>query len=172
MGRKRGSVLGTVLLGLAVVACGEAGRFDVAVTDATIDGLRRHDPWDAEVDDPATRGGRFVSPVGDDGVRYYCSHLESVDPGIAAGRRVRAGRQIGTVGNSGNAARSSPHVHFGLSRPTSAGDWEARRGEVWPYDYLRAWAAGKEITPVLPSPRAGVAPGNQDSGATLPRNRG
>jgi len=126
------------------------GTTVVAVTDGVVDELRRDDPWSAADDDPAERGGRYVSIIGDDGVRYYCSHMESVAEGIEAGDRVAAGQVIGAVGNSGNAARTSPHCHFGISRPTSPGDWEVRRGEISPYEYLLAWTRGEDVTPALP----------------------
>jgi murein DD-endopeptidase MepM/ murein hydrolase activator NlpD len=127
-----------------------AGTTVVAVTDGVVDELRRLDPWDAAADDPATRGGRFVSIVGDDGVRYYCSHLESVARGLRAGDRVVAGQAVGTLGNSGDAVTTPPHCHFGISRPLGPGDWEVRRGEVWPYRYLQAWGRGEDVTPDLP----------------------
>lgn len=127
-----------------------AGTPVVAVTDGVVDELRRIDPWDPAVDDPATRGGRFVSIVGDDGVRYYCSHLESVARDLRAGDRVAAGRVIGALGNSGDAVTTPPHCHFGISRPLGPGDWEVRRGEVWPYRYLQAWSRGEDLTPALP----------------------
>ncbi len=126
------------------------GATFVAVTDGVIDELRRDDPWDPATDLGGDRGGRFVSLVGDDGVRYYCSHLASVVEGLEAGDRVAAGQVLGTIGRSGNAASTPPHCHFGISRPTGAGDWEVRRGEVWPYDYLQAWTRGEDMTPVLP----------------------
>jgi murein DD-endopeptidase MepM/ murein hydrolase activator NlpD len=129
---------------------GPVGTTVVAVTNGVVDELRVTDPWDPTVDDGATRGGRYVSIVGDDGVRYYCSHLDGVDPVIAPGSRVRAGQVIGTLGNSGDAVTTPPHVHFGISRPTFRGDWEVRRGEIWPYDYLQAWTRGEDVTPVLP----------------------
>jgi len=126
------------------------GTTVVAVTDGAIDEMRRYDPWDPAVNDPANRGGRYVSLVGDDGVRYYCSHLDSVAPEVEEGGRVTAGQVIGAIGTSGNAAGTSPHCHFGISHPTFPGDWEVRRGEVWPYDYLQAWTRGEDLTPVLP----------------------
>jgi len=126
-----------------------AGTTVVAVTDGVVHEVSRDDTWDPEVDDGATRGGRFVTILGDDGVRYHASHLASVDALMEPGVRVRAGQVIGTVGATGNANR--PHLHFGISRPGGPGDWETRRGEVWPYQYLQAWAGGEAITPVLPA---------------------
>jgi hypothetical protein len=55
-----------------------SGATGVAVTDGVVGELSRNDRWKPDVDDPATRGGLFVSIVGEDGVRYYCSHLQSV----------------------------------------------------------------------------------------------
>ena len=46
---------------------------------------RRVDAYDPNVDDPATRGGRSVAIVGDDGVRYYLAHFEQIDDGIEPG---------------------------------------------------------------------------------------
>ena len=126
------------------------GSAYIAVTAGVIDELRHDDPWDPATNLGGDRGGRYVSLVGDDGVRYYCSHLDSVAEGLEAGDRVAAGKVLGTIGRSGNAAATSPHCHFGISRPTGAGDWAVRRGEVWPYDYLQAWTNGEDVTPVLP----------------------
>jgi peptidoglycan LD-endopeptidase LytH len=125
------------------------GTSVVAVTSGVVDEVSRVDPWDPSVDDPATRSGLYVSIVGDDGVRYYSSHLDTVADGLDAGDRVTAGQVVGTVGKTGNAASTPSHVHFGLSRPTFPGDWEVRRGQVSPYPYLQAWEQGIAMTPDL-----------------------
>jgi len=53
-------------------------------------------------------GGNQVKLAGDDGVSYYYTHLDS----FGKAGRVAAGEVIGTVGSSGNAAGTAPHVHF------------------------------------------------------------
>lgn len=121
----------------------------VAVTSGFIEELSREDNWDANIDDPATRGGLFISLIGDDGVRYYYSHLESLEASIVPGDRVVSGQLIGYVGKSGNAITTPYHLHFGISRPTQAGDWIIRRGELVPYQYLQAWSKNDYITPAI-----------------------
>lgn len=124
------------------------GTTVVAVTSGIVDEVGQIDTWDPAIDDPANRAGLYVTIIGEDGVRYHASHLASVESGIEAGVEVRAGQVIGTVGATGNARQ--PHLHFGISRPTFPGDWEVRRGEVSPYEYLQAWTRGEDLTPVLP----------------------
>lgn len=55
-------------------------------------------------------GGRTVYLRGVDGVQYFYAHLE--DWLVAANEEVDAGQAIATVGNSGNASRTIPHLHF------------------------------------------------------------
>lgn len=126
-----------------------AGSIFVAVTDGVVDFVSRVDTWDPKVNDGATRGGLAVAIVGDDGVRYYGSHLSQVADGIVPGARVSAGQQLGLTGKSGDARFVDPHLHFGISHPSAPDDWEARRGEIAPYEYLRAWQRGEEMTPAL-----------------------
>lgn len=53
-------------------------------------------------------GGHQVTLLGDDGTTYHYTHLDR----FGTAGRVGAGTVIGYVGSSGNAAGSSPHVHF------------------------------------------------------------
>jgi murein DD-endopeptidase MepM/ murein hydrolase activator NlpD len=122
----------------------------VAVTGGAVDFVSPEDLWDPEIDDPATRGGLAVAIIGDDGVRYYGSHLSEVAPGIAPGARVEPGQLLGTVGSSGNARGKDTHLHFGISQPTYPEDWHTRRGELDPFPYLEAWEIGVDIMPTLP----------------------
>ncbi|RRR74589.1 MAG: M23 family peptidase [Candidatus Viridilinea halotolerans] len=131
------------------IFCPTGSRF-VAPTSGVIDFVSYEDRWNPAADDPAIRGGISVAMLGDDGVRYYGSHLSSIAEGIAVGERVHSGQLLGLTGNSGNARSTPPHVHFGISRPTTPDDWQVRRGEISPYPYLRAWQRGENLTPALP----------------------
>jgi peptidoglycan LD-endopeptidase LytH len=110
--------------------------------------VSRRDRYRPGRDHPALRGGRFWSLRGDDGVRYYGSHLRSLPARAHPGRRVRAGTIIGRVGQSGNARGTGCHLHFGIS-PVCArtGDWWVRRGAVRPYRFLQAWERHRNRSP-------------------------
>ena len=57
-------------------------------------------------------------------VRVYCSHLQ--DQLVRTGTLVSAGDTLGTVGNTGNAKTTPPHLHFGIyARGEGALDPEA-----------------------------------------------
>ena len=118
----------------------------VAPIGGTIQQTRTFDPWVPKVNDPATRGGKYVSMLGDDGVRYYFAHLDHVD--VQPGDVVDAGDQLGVMGQTGNARNSVCHTHFGISWPCDHTEWEVRRGEIWPWRYLDAWRAGEQLSPV------------------------
>ena len=77
---------------------------------------RTVDPWVPKVDDPATRGGKYVSMVGDDGVRYYFAHLD-IRCRDGRANAVEAGDPLGVMGQTGNARNSACHTHFGISWP-------------------------------------------------------
>jgi murein DD-endopeptidase MepM/ murein hydrolase activator NlpD len=126
---------------------GKKGCKFVAVTGGVVDELRKVDTYNYKKPTGDTKGGIFVSIVGDDGVRYYGSHLMKVAPGIEVGTRVEAGTLLGYLGDSGDARGTAPHVHFGISWPTAAGIWWVRRGELYPWRYLDAWKAGKDASP-------------------------
>jgi peptidoglycan LD-endopeptidase LytH len=120
----------------------------VAPVAGRVDEVTRQDRWDQASDRGADRGGRSVSLVGVDGVRYYGSHLEAVALGIAPGVTVRAGQPLGRIGNSGSARVTAVHLHFAISWPTRPGIWWVRRGMVQPAPYLNSWRAGGNLSPV------------------------
>jgi len=132
------------------IFCPVGSRF-VAPTSGVVDYMGTVDTWDPKVDDPATRGGLSVAIIGEDGVRYYGSHLSALEKGIVPGVRVKVGQLLGKTGKTGDARFTAPHLHFGISHPTTPLDWKVRRGEIAPYRYLLAWKAHKDVKPVLPA---------------------
>ena len=64
-------------------------------------------------------GGTVVWVLGPAGDRHYYAHLDSVAD-IRSGQRIMAGDVLGTVGTTGNARGTPPHLHYGIYR-TSVG---------------------------------------------------
>ena len=126
----------------------KAGCRFVAPIDGVVDEVNRADLWKGKTNLGIDRGGLYVSIIGVDGVRYYGSHLRSIPLSIQPGLAVKAGRLLGTIGSTGSARGTAPHLHFGISWPTAANIWWVRRGEVLPWKYLDAWKAGKDLSPV------------------------
>ncbi len=62
---------------------------------------------------PDRLGGRTVTVLGPAGYRHYYAHLERY-PNLQRGEWIAAGDVVGYVGNSGNAARTPPHLHYGI----------------------------------------------------------
>jgi peptidoglycan LD-endopeptidase LytH len=120
------------------IFCSRGSAF-VAPAGGVVDFVSERDLWDPATDRPEFRGGLAVAIVGDDGWRYYGSHLQSIANGIRIGTRVKEGQLLGLTGSSGNARTTSPHLHFGISSPTTPIDWKVRRGEIPPYEYLKLW---------------------------------
>ena len=125
----------------------KAGCRYVAVTSGVIDEVNRIDSWSGKTNLGVDRGGLYVSFIGTDGVRYYASHLRTIPQSIQPGVEVKAGRLLGTVGATGSARGTKPHIHFGLSWSTPPQTWWVRRGMVWPWKYLDAWKDGKDLSP-------------------------
>ena len=122
----------------------------VSPVNGVIDEVNRVDNWSGKTNLGIDRGGLYVSVIGDDGVRYYGSHLSSVVASIQPGVVIKAGRVLGKIGSTGSARGTAPHLHFGISwpTPTQPNVWWVRRGVVLPFKYLDAWKAGKDLSPV------------------------
>ncbi|MFM7949015.1 MAG: M23 family metallopeptidase [Actinomycetales bacterium] len=130
------------------------GCFFIASIDGVVEDVNLKDNWSGKTNLGEDRGGLSVSYIGLDGVRYYGSHLSKVESGIVPGLAVKAGQKLGEVGSTGSARGTKPHLHFGISYPTAPGDWEIRRGVIWPWKYLDAWRAGENLSPVAAINRA------------------
>ena len=126
----------------------KAGCKFVAPINGVVDEVNRTDTWSGKTNLGIDRGGLYVSIIGEDGVRYYGSHLRSIPASIQPGVIVKAGRLLGAIGSTGSARGTAPHLHFGISWPTPPQTWWVRRGEVLPWKYLDAWKAGKDLSPV------------------------
>lgn len=115
--------------GLAFPVPGAEGRALIGRFGDTRDGgARRHEgidipaprgtpavaAADALVSDVSSngRGGKVVWLVDRRGRTLYYAHLD--EQLVRRGQRVRAGDVVGRVGNTGNAAGTSPHLHFGV----------------------------------------------------------
>lgn len=127
----------------------------VSPISGVVDEVNLVDRWKGKSNLGADRGGLSVSIIGDDGLRYYGSHLSKIEPNIVAGYRVVSGEKLGEVGSTGSAKGTKPHLHFGISYPTQNGVWWVRRGiglekgKSSPWKYLQAWQAGKDLKPKL-----------------------
>ena len=121
----------------------------VAPTSGVVDEVNHVDKFSWKTNLGADRGGLSISILGDDGVRYYGSHLSKIPATMVPGFRVNVGDVIGYVGNSGDAKGLATHLHFGISWPTpnSPNCWWVRRGELYPWRYLDSWKAGKDVSP-------------------------
>ena len=63
-------------------------------------------------------GGKTVWVIGAGGRVYYYAHLDAYSEKIAEGDEVSPDTVLGYVGNSGNAATTPPHLHFGVYTPS------------------------------------------------------
>lgn len=63
---------------------------------------------------------------------FYHAHLDSVPNGLRPGQTITAGTPIGTLGDSGNARGTAPHLHFSIYRGANG----YRSGTVNPFPHL------------------------------------
>lgn len=97
------------------------------------------------------RGGLVVQVLSVDaagrGRRYLFSHLASVE--VTEGQRVEPGSMLGTVGRTGNAAATCPHLHLGIRKA-----WrDPRSGRVGLGEAVNPFP---ELARLLPMPPGGL----------------
>lgn len=85
-------------------------------------------------------GGLRVWVQGTDGRFHYYAHLSGIN--VAPGQRVVAGQPLGTVGDTGNAKGTSPHLHYSVNSTSGA-----ETGDVNPYSYLQGGVSLADMTP-------------------------
>ena len=131
----------------------------VSPVAGVIDEVAIVDKWSGKTNLGPDRGGLSISVIGNDGVRYYGSHLSKIEAVIVPGYKVATGEKLGEIGSSGSARGTKPHLHFGISYPTEKGIWWVKRGvgleskgKTSPWKYLQAWQAGKDLKPKVVTP--------------------
>ena len=134
---------------------GKKGCAFVSPVAGVVDEVNTVDKWSGKTNLGADRGGLSISILGDDGLRYYGSHLSKIEANIVPGYKVATGEKLGEIGSTGSARGTKPHLHFGISYPTEKGIWWVRRGvglekgKTSPWKYLQAWQVGKDLKPKL-----------------------
>ena len=138
---------------------GKKGCAFVAPIAGVVDEVNTVDRWSGKTNLGPDRGGLSISIIGNDGVRYYGSHLSKIEAVIVPGYKVATGEKLGEIGSSGSARGTKPHLHFGISYPTEKGIWWVRRGvgleskgKTPPFKYLQAWQIGKDLKPKVVTP--------------------
>ena len=138
---------------------GKKGCAFVSPIAGVIDEVNSVDKWSGKTNLGPDRGGLSISIIGNDGVRYYGSHLSKIEAVIVPGYKVATGEKLGEIGSSGSARGTKPHLHFGISYPTEKGIWWVRRGvgleskgKTPPFKYLQAWQVGKDLKPKVVTP--------------------
>ena len=138
---------------------GKKGCAFVSPIAGVVDEVNSVDKWSGKTNLGPDRGGLSISIIGNDGVRYYGSHLSKIEAVIVPGYKVATGEKLGEIGSSGSARGTKPHLHFGISYPTEKGIWWVRRGvgleskgKTPPFKYLQAWQIGKDLKPKVVTP--------------------
>lgn len=82
-------------------------------------------------------GGKTVYVRSSDGrTVYYYAHLQDYAAGLSENQRVVQGQRLGTVGSTGNADPSGPHLHFAIMQTSPQAEWWEPSTAVNPYPLL------------------------------------
>lgn len=81
-------------------------------------------------------GGRTLYQRSYDGrLIYYYAHLDNYAPGLHEGQSLKRGQPVATVGSTGNADPSAPHLHFAVNVMQPGEAWYGGR-PINPYPLL------------------------------------
>lgn len=85
----------------------------------------------------SSAGGLAIYVRSTDGetIHYY-SHLGEYAEGLKEGQRIRRGQRLGSVGSTGNASETAPHLHFAILRTTADAEWWEPANAINPYPLL------------------------------------
>ena len=100
-------------------------------------------------------GGKTVSVLLN-GIVYYYAHLDSVSNIISKGDEIMKGEVLGTVGNTGNAVGTHPHLHFSMYYKSKG----YNRGSIDPWPYLKGSLDGGELLMIEPEQIVNKIDGN------------
>ena len=82
-------------------------------------------------------GGNTVYQRSPDGRRiYYYAHLDAYAQGLREGMMLAQGAPVGTVGSTGNADPSAPHLHFAVWMTSPDHKWWEDAVALNPYPLL------------------------------------
>ena len=133
----------------------------VAVEDGFIRYARPGGPFSCK--EGGDFSGNRISLTGTSGTRYYYGHLENIY--VSNGLPVKKGQTIGTVGNTGNALCSVPHLHFEISIPP-------KYSTIDPFPVMATWGATSGTDQGSPTPsgndQGSPMPSGNDQGSPMP----
>jgi hypothetical protein len=77
-------------------------------------------------------GGNTITIRDNNGLNFYYAHMDTLNPQIKKGDFISSGILIGTVGDSGNAKGTYPHLHFSIYDKRGY-----NRGNIDPWPFLK-----------------------------------
>lgn len=97
-------------------------------------------------------GGNRVTIRDSRGLNYYYAHMDKLQPSLRRGDLVSTGEFIGTVGDSGNAKGTHPHLHFSIYDKRGY-----KRGNIDPWPFLSSQLDNINTIETLPTDIEGLS---------------
>ncbi len=106
---------------------GAEGLIDiVAATDGLVVSLGK-EVMEKHKGSPAHPRYDVVYVLDERGWYYRYSHLNSIDPSVVLGKRIKMGAPIGVLGKEGGSGGWT-HLHFGIKSKQPSGEWGTQEG--------------------------------------------